>query len=86
MVVYRAVPVETLPSPIVAANLDGVLHYSRRSAEGFVGAARQAGAFDAALRLTHYCLSEVVAAPLRAAGATVRIAAHPDEESLLALL
>jgi uroporphyrinogen-III synthase len=88
VVVYRMVPEPSLDlrAAFAGRGLDGVLHYSRRSAEGFVDAAHAAGLRDAAMRLTHYCLSETVAAPLRAAGANMKIAAHPDEEALLALL
>jgi uroporphyrinogen-III synthase len=88
VVVYRMVPDPSLDlrAAFAGEKLDGVLHYSRRSGQAFIDGARAAGVRDAAMHLTHYCLSEIVAVPLRAAGATVRIAAHPDEESLLALL
>jgi hypothetical protein len=38
------------------------------------------------LRLAHYCLSAEVAEPLRARGATVRIAARPQETALIELI
>ncbi|MGB7037876.1 MAG: uroporphyrinogen-III synthase, partial [Xanthobacteraceae bacterium] len=44
-VVYRAVLARTLPPDVtaaVAAGIDGVLHYSRRTAEAYIGAVRQA--------------------------------------------
>jgi uroporphyrinogen-III synthase len=90
-VVYRAVPAPTLPEParasIVTGKIDGVLHYSRRSAEAFIDCARVAGVLEPALTLGHYCLSEQVAEPLRAAGAAkVRSAARPDEAALFDLL
>jgi uroporphyrinogen-III synthase len=90
VVVYR-----TIPNPFLSQDLgavltdgpDGVLHYSRRSAQTFLVGAGTAGLLDEAVRLTHYCLSSEVAAPLRAAGArAVKVAAHPDEASLLKLL
>src|SRR4051794_14718951 len=82
IVVYRVVadPALDLRAALAQRTLDGVLHYSRRSAEAFLDSARRAHAIDAALRLTHYCLSEMVAAPLRAAGADAKVAADPDEE------
>lgn len=91
VVAYRAVKAEQF-SPAVAAELgeralDGVLHFSRRSAEAFIECARLAGVLDRALALSHDCLSPQVAEPLAAAGATrIAIAPHPDEAALLALM
>lgn len=90
VVAYRVAVADTLPTEAAAAlhgNLNGVLHYSRRSAAAFLVAARNSGLLEAALRRpTHYCLSAHVAEPLREAGAAdVRIAARPDEAALLAL-
>jgi uroporphyrinogen-III synthase len=90
VVVYRVVGVETLPAEAAAAlrgDLHGVLHYSRRSAEAFVSAARNAGLLEAALsNPVHFCLSAKIAERLREAGAAdVRIAAQPDEAALLSL-
>jgi uroporphyrinogen-III synthase len=89
--VYRAVVAETLPKlagDALAAGLDAVLHFSRRSAEAYVGAARGAGLLNEALGTpAQLCLSGRVAEPLRQAGATnIRIAARPDEAALIALL
>ncbi len=90
VVVYRAVANPSLAPDLRAAfadGLDGVLHYSRRSAQAFLTAARAAGLIDAALALMHYCLSSEVAAPLRAAGAArVAVAPRPDEAALIELL
>jgi len=89
-VIYRAVPVETLPDharAAIAGWVDGVLHYSRRSAEAFIACARRAGVLDQALACVHYCLSAQVAEPLRQAGAAkIRTAPRPDEAALLDLL
>jgi uroporphyrinogen-III synthase len=88
-VIYRAVARETLPDEIVDAidRLDGVLHYSRRSAETLLRLTERAGLHGAALNLAHYCLSGEVAVPLRQAGARrLHIAAHPDETALFALV
>jgi uroporphyrinogen-III synthase len=90
VVVYRVIAARTLPEPAASAirdGVDGVLHFSRHSAEAFVNAASNAGLLEAALaKPVHYCLSDQVAEPLRAAGAAnFRIAARPDEASLLEL-
>jgi uroporphyrinogen-III synthase len=89
--VYRAVPASRLPPEVTAAlsagTLDGVLHYSRRSAEALIAAARAEGVLDQVLRLTHFCLSGRVAEPLAAAGAAgIRVAARPDEAGLIELV
>ena len=50
--VYRAVTAERLPrqaAAALAAGIDGVLHFSRRSAEAYVDAARNAGLLEGAL-------------------------------------
>ena len=90
VVVYRVIAARTLPEPAASAirdGVDGVLHFSRHSAEAFVNAASNAGLLEVALaKPVHYCLSDQVAEPLRAAGvANFRIAARPDEASLLEL-
>jgi uroporphyrinogen-III synthase len=89
-VVYRAVALSALPpaahQALGTGGLQGVLHYSRRSAEAFVACARSADLLGAALAVTHYCLSVEVAAPLSAAGATVRIATRPTESALIDLI
>jgi uroporphyrinogen-III synthase len=89
--VYRTVKAAALPPPLRAAlaagQLDGVLHFSRRSAEAFVACASFAAVLDRALALPHYCLSPQVAEPLAAAGATrIAIAPRPDEAALLDLM
>ena len=90
-VVYRAVKAERFEPPVAAAlgegALDGVLHFSARSAEAYLACAARGGIGDRALAPVHYCLSRQVAAPLTAAGAAaVRIAARPDEAALLELV
>jgi uroporphyrinogen-III synthase len=89
-IVYRAVRAEGLPHHAAAAlavGVDGVLHFSRRSAEAYVSAVRKAHLTEAGLASpTHFCLSDRIAEPLLGAGAVkVRIAARPDEAALLAL-
>jgi uroporphyrinogen-III synthase len=87
-VAYRAVKVLHFPAEIEAAlaeqSLDGVLHFSRRSAEAYAACVAQRGH---ALAPLHFCLSQAVSEPLVAAGATgIRIAPRPEEAALLALL
>jgi uroporphyrinogen-III synthase len=88
-VVYRTAKAAVLPQHVRAAletgAIDGVLHFSRRSAESYLDCARQAR--DPALAPVHYCLSARVAEPLQAAGAArIRIAERPDEAGMLALV
>ena len=90
VLVYRAVAAQTLPRPAavaLASGIDGVLHFSRRSAEAYVEAARNSGLLEIALmKPVHICLSDRVAEPLtRAGAATVRVAVRPDEAALLEL-
>lgn len=88
VVVYRAAKVANFPSAVAEAlatgRLDGVLHFSRRSAEAYMTCAERAGIREQALRPCHYCLSAHVAEPLAAAGAgTIRIAPRPEERALI---
>jgi uroporphyrinogen-III synthase len=90
VLVYRAIAADKLSpaaADALAAGLDGVLHFSRRSAEAYVNAAHGSSLITEALTgPVHYCLSARVAEPLKAAGAAnVRIAARPDEMALLDL-
>lgn len=90
-VVYQATAAERLPSQaeqaIAAGELDGVLHYSRRSAETFVRCAAAMDLQEGALALLHFCLSAQVAEPLLAADTThVRVASRPEENALLELV
>jgi uroporphyrinogen-III synthase len=91
VVVYRAVAAERLPDEAAAAlragEVNGVLHFSRRSAVIYLDCARAAGVLDSALRPFHYCLSSAVAEPLKAAGASrVMVAQSPEENALLDLV
>lgn len=88
VIVYRAAAAERLPGEaeqaIAAGELDGVLHYSRRSAETFVRCAAAAGLHERAVALMHFCLSAQVAEPLSTT--QVRVAPRPEEEALLELV
>lgn len=89
-VVYRMVKESALPAAardaLSAGRIGGVLHYSRRSAEAYRACAAAAGLGAAALKPVQYCLSQAVAAAFDGTGAVVRVAARPDEESLLDLI
>jgi len=90
-VVYRAVAADVFPptaTEALAGGIDGVLHFSRRSAQTYVNVARAAGLGESALRkLAHFCLSAQVAEPLAQAGAPdVRVAPEPTEAALTALI
>jgi len=88
--IYRAVAADTMPRPAadaLAAGVDGVLHFSRRTAEAYLNGARTAGLLASALKPVHFCLSAQVAEPLAQTGAAdIRIAPRPTEAALLALV
>jgi uroporphyrinogen-III synthase len=88
--IYRAIAATGLPpaaADALASGIDGVLHFSRRSAEVFVEAARAAGVLESALQVAHFCLSAQVAEPLAQAGAAaIRVAERPNEAVLIALI
>lgn len=90
VVVYRAVPVAALPQAAAEAlehGIDGVLHFSRRSAATYVDVIVAARLREPALeKPVHFCLSSQVAEPFAQAGAhQIRIAAEPTETALIAL-
>jgi uroporphyrinogen-III synthase len=72
----------------LASGIDGVLHFSRRSAQVYVNATRDAGLHEQALKKpVHFCLSAQVAEPLVQAGAAdIRVAPQPGEAALIALI
>jgi len=88
--IYRAIAATDLPpaaAQALASGIDGVLHFSRRSAEVLVDAARAAGVLESALQVAHFCLSAQVAEPLAQAGAAaIRVAERPNEAVLIALI
>jgi uroporphyrinogen-III synthase len=89
--VYRAAKCSSFSAEaraaLTAGTLDGVLHFSRRSAEAYVDCARDAHLLGAALAPVHYCLSQQVAEPLEAAGAKqLRTPPRPNEAALLDLI
>jgi uroporphyrinogen-III synthase len=91
VVIYRAMKAPQFPQAtreaMAAGEIDGVLHFSRRTAEAYLSCAVGAALLDRALAPFHYCLSAQVARPLLQAGATtVRVAERPNEASLLELI
>jgi uroporphyrinogen-III synthase len=90
VVVYRAVSAPFPPeltAALKAGEVDGVLHFSKRSAENYIAAARQAGIIEQALAVRHYCLARPIAEPLSGAGAgSITVAKRPDEAALIELL
>jgi uroporphyrinogen-III synthase len=90
-VVYRAVAIARFPpataAALAAGQIDGVLHFSRRTAQAYIDCARAAGLLDQALAPSHFCVSQQIAGPLAAAGAKrLRIAARPEETALIELI
>jgi uroporphyrinogen-III synthase len=86
--IYRMIKAEHFPAAIEKAltnrQIEGVLHFSRRTAQTYVECARRAGLLARALEPVHFCLSKPVAEPLAAlAAAGIRIAARPDEAALI---
>jgi uroporphyrinogen-III synthase len=90
-VVYQAIAQANLSAEAAAGLregvIDGVLHFSRRSASFYLDAAASAGLVREALKPVQFCLSARIAEKLIAAGAeTIRTAARPTERSLLRLI
>ena len=91
IVAYRAAAVRNFSATVVQSfaggQIDGVLHYSRRSAAAFLQCAEASGVIEAGVAALHFCLSRPVAEPLREAGAArVVIASRPEEAALLDLV
>jgi uroporphyrinogen-III synthase len=89
--IYRAIPETALSPPaceaLRAGTIDGVLHFSKRSAQTFLAAAMVSGILRNSLNCQHFCLSSQVAEAFAdAPGAQLRIAARPDEAALLDLV
>jgi uroporphyrinogen-III synthase len=75
---------ENIHAALDAGEIDGVLHYSPRSAALALALIGR----EPARRLRHFCISSAVAAVCRdwAPDAGVFAASHPDEEGLITLL
>ena len=91
VVAYRAVKVQHFAPEVAAAlarrDVDGVLHFSTRSAQAYLDCASRAGIREAALAPVHICISRHAAEPLAAAGAAaIRVAPRPDEAAMIELV
>jgi uroporphyrinogen-III synthase len=91
VVAYRAIKAERFAPAVAAAlaqgALDGVLHFSARTAQAYLDCAARERMLERALAPVHFCLSQQVAQPLSAAGATaIRIALRPDEAAMVELV
>lgn len=91
VVIYRMHKAQAFADDIRAAlaagRIDGVLHYSRRTAEAYLDCAVAGGIEAAALAPVQYCLSPAIGEVLSSASAEdVRIAEAPREESLISLV
>jgi uroporphyrinogen-III synthase len=91
VVAYRAVKAERFAPPVAAAlgqgTLDGVLHFSARTAQAYLDCAARERMLEGALAPVHFCLSQQVAQPLVAAGAAaICIAPQPDEAAMVELV
>ena len=90
LVIYRAVIAAALPKAAIEAlsvGIDGILHFSPRSAQAYIDLAGQAVGLVNALKPIQFCLSAAIAEPLaRAGAATIRVAASPTETGFLALV
>jgi uroporphyrinogen-III synthase len=89
--VYRTVAELGLPDPLRDAlkgdAIDGVLHYSRRSADAFVAAVLAAQIDLKSLKTRHFCISTEVAAVFRRNSVdAVVVASTPDQDALFALI
>jgi uroporphyrinogen-III synthase len=71
-VVYRMVEIERFPASVETAlarrQIEGVLHFSRRSAQAYIDCASRVGLLGRVLEPLHFCLSRQVAEPLVAQG------------------
>ncbi len=87
---YRAEPVAALDPAVVealrAGRIDGILFFSRRTAEAFVAAVETAGLSEALATIACYALSERIAEPLRAFSSSVKVAPRPDFDGIQALI
>ena len=87
---YRAEPVPDLDPGVAAALragwIDGILFFSRRTAEAFVAAAKAAGLVPPLASAPCFALSERIAEPLRALSSSVKVAGRPDFDGILALI
>lgn len=89
IVVYHAIAETNFPfaaADALATGVDGVLHFSHRSAQTYLALARKSRV-EETLKPIQFCLSEQVAEPLRRArAAIIRVAPRPTEAAMLDLI
>lgn len=90
-VLYAAEPARTLPAAahdaLAAGRIDAVMLFSPRTARLFAGLVRTAGLDGHCRTMLALCLSQAVAEALDDLDfAEIRVAASPDQDSLMALL
>ena len=90
-VVYRMIALDRLgeaaENAVRAGQIEGVLHFSVRSAQAYLGCSRRADLAAHALAPVQFCLSAQIAAPLAAAGASIiRIAPQANEAALITIV
>ncbi len=89
-VLYKAVQASELPADAVSlikdGKIDGVILMSPRTAKTFADLLARHGLVTQGKRLVCYCISKAVAEVLSPLGFRVRVASHPREEDVLALL
>lgn len=87
---YRAEPVAALSPPVRAAldaaEIDGILLYSARTARALIEVAGRAGIAGALHHPACFVISPHVAEVVAGLGGPLHIADHPDEDSLFALV
>lgn len=92
VVLYEAVPAQTFPENIIEdltsdKPVEGVLLFSRRTAETFARCCEAADLPGAVSHITAYCLAASAAQPLEGLGLKeMRVASRPSEDALLSLL
>lgn len=90
-IVYRAHQATQLPAAVAQAlregTIEGVLHFSKRTADAFLTAAAGSNLSLNTLRCHHFCLSGQIAEAFQAKGvARIAVAARPEEAAVLALV
>ena len=90
VVAYAAETVRRLDRPVATAlrtgGIDGILFFSRRTAEAFRDAVEADGLTGTLSGITGYALSERVAVPLRPLFARLQVADRPDFAGIAAMI
>jgi len=90
IIAYAAETVRQLDMPVISAlragSVDGILFFSRRTAEAFRAAIEAAGLEGTLSGVAGYALSERVAEPLRPIFTVLRVADRPDFAGIAAMI